>query len=231
MPSKLTFAPSLARTLPKVVWHLDEPSDSLAVVMYYLSELTSHEVKVVLGGDGGDELFWGYDRYYGNDYASYCTWLPNSVRTHLFGQLLALLPEGFWYRSFTHKLRWIQHISSYQGAQRYSKSLNYFYFSDGFGKSLYTDTFRKRVSLFDPEASIKYYFNADNSINSTFLISTSEGPFPVSPVNDHNLSDRQWSLVLCPSKAPLIPRFSRWLLVKNLINRDTSSGSIRNPRR
>ncbi len=77
---------------------------------------------------------------------------------------MALLPEGFWYRSFTHKLRWIQHISSCQGAQRYSKSLNYFYFSDGFGKSLYTDTFRKRVSLFDPEASIKYYFNADNSI-------------------------------------------------------------------
>ncbi len=65
-----------------------------------------------------------------------------------------------------------------------------------------------------------------NSFDRHFPYQLRKDLFPVSPVNDHNLSDRQpclkWSLVLCPSKVPLIPRVSRWLLVKNLINRDTS---------
>ena len=75
----LTINPSLIRTLPELVWHLDEPSDSLSVCMYYISELARKEVKVVLGGDGGDELFGVYDRYYGNVFASYYALLPGFI--------------------------------------------------------------------------------------------------------------------------------------------------------
>jgi len=49
---ELTIKPSLVRTLPDLVWHLDEPSDPLSVCMYYIAELARKEVKVVLGGDG-----------------------------------------------------------------------------------------------------------------------------------------------------------------------------------
>jgi len=52
---ELRFIPSLIKTLPEIVWHLDEPSDSLSVAMYYISELARKHVKVVLGGEGGDE--------------------------------------------------------------------------------------------------------------------------------------------------------------------------------
>lgn len=51
--------------LEKIVWHLDEPnSNPTAGAMFLLSERAKHEVAVVLGGDGGDELFGGYPRYY-----------------------------------------------------------------------------------------------------------------------------------------------------------------------
>jgi asparagine synthase (glutamine-hydrolysing) len=160
---ELTINPSLVRTLPDVVWHLDEPSDSLSVCIYYLSQLTRKYVKVVLGGDGGDELFGGYDRYYGNVLVSYFALIPESFRKHVLEKLMRSMPEGFWYRSLSHKLRWMYQMSFYGKGERYAKSLGYFYFSDHFAKSLYTEKFRKSVGSFDPATCIKDYFDSSNA--------------------------------------------------------------------
>lgn len=159
----LTITPSLIQTLPELVWHLDEPSDSLSLCMYYISKLARKNVKVVLGGDGGDELFGGYDRYYGNDLVSYYALLPEFLRKHIIRKAANLVPEGFWYRSFSHKLRWTNQMSLYSGGERYSKSLSYFYFSDMYKNHLYTEKFQDIVGLFDPEACIKNYFNSTNA--------------------------------------------------------------------
>jgi asparagine synthase (glutamine-hydrolysing) len=50
--------------LDELAWHLDEPSgDASALPTFAVSRLAAGHVKVVLSGDGGDELFGGYDKY------------------------------------------------------------------------------------------------------------------------------------------------------------------------
>ena len=52
-------------TLPQMVWHEDEPlAHPSSVALYFVSRLASEHVKVVLTGEGSDELLGGYERYY-----------------------------------------------------------------------------------------------------------------------------------------------------------------------
>ncbi len=53
-----------AKAWEHVVWHLDEPIANPTVIpMFLLSDMAKRTVTVALGGDGGDELFGGYERY------------------------------------------------------------------------------------------------------------------------------------------------------------------------
>ncbi len=68
----------------KAVWHLDEPiSNPTILPMLKLAEETKKHVTVVLGGDGGDEHFGGYERYRWSVRASLYQKLPTLVRKGL----------------------------------------------------------------------------------------------------------------------------------------------------
>lgn len=181
---ELTIVPSVIRALPTLVRFLDEPSDPLSTCLYYIAELAREHVKVVLGGDGGDELFGGYDRYYGNRYVSYYALLPEIVRRRMISPLLKMVPEVYWYRSISHRLQWIDQMACYSAGDRYAKSLGYFYFSEHYRGQLYTDTFKKRIGAFDPDASIKEYFSADNAkeLTDSMLYADSMTRMPDHPV-------------------------------------------------
>jgi asparagine synthase (glutamine-hydrolysing) len=131
--------------------------------MYYLAEMARREVKVVLDGSGGDELFGGYDRYYGNRFVDYYTRLPEAFRKQVMGRMLGKVPDGFWYKSLSHRLKWLNQMSFFEGGRRYTQSLSYFYFSDGFRRQVYGDKLLQGLNGFDPEEAIATYFEADNA--------------------------------------------------------------------
>ena len=73
--------PSALQILPKLIWQYDEPfADSSAIPTMYLSEMTRQHVTVALSGDGGDELFAGYDRYRAVQMAQHFDRLPDFLR-------------------------------------------------------------------------------------------------------------------------------------------------------
>jgi asparagine synthase (glutamine-hydrolysing) len=73
--------PDAVDLLERLVWHHDQPfGDSSAVPSYLLSELTRSSVTVALCGDGGDELFAGYERFGAALAVSRYNRLPKPVR-------------------------------------------------------------------------------------------------------------------------------------------------------
>jgi asparagine synthase (glutamine-hydrolysing) len=150
-----SLAPQLVTLLPDVIHHLDEPSDPLSLCSYHLARFARQHVKVVIGGDGGDELFGGYDRYYGNVYASHYSRIPAAVRRHVVGPLLPLFSETGWYKSVGHQMRWMQRLSFLSGGERYAASLSYFYFDRDRRRALFTPDALAALRNADAEAAIR----------------------------------------------------------------------------
>jgi asparagine synthase (glutamine-hydrolysing) len=92
---EIEVEPQVARLLPKLIWHVEEPiCDSAIATTYLVSELAAESVKVILSGVGGDELFAGYNRYLGGLYSRRYGQVPEWARRHLLPKLAALLPSG-----------------------------------------------------------------------------------------------------------------------------------------
>lgn len=72
----------LIELLEKVVWHLDQPiADEASLANYMVAELAAREVKMVITGEGGDELFGGYARYSGERLSPLFGILPRSIKS------------------------------------------------------------------------------------------------------------------------------------------------------
>ncbi len=80
---------------PKVMWHMDEPiATPSALAMFYVSQLASEHVKVVLTGQGADEPWAGYRRYRGEKWGEWYRRIPGFVRHHAVAPLVSILPRG-----------------------------------------------------------------------------------------------------------------------------------------
>jgi asparagine synthase (glutamine-hydrolysing) len=84
--------------LPKVVWHFDEPlSDPAALPTYLLSKEVSKHVRVALSGEGGDEVFGGYQTFNYLDYLKKLSYMPKPIGRLLFSPALKFTSNFFIY--------------------------------------------------------------------------------------------------------------------------------------
>ncbi len=90
---EIVVKPDVVGLLPKLLWHMDEPvSDSAFITTFLVSEFARKDVKVILSGVGGDELFGGYRRYLGDHYVRKLQRLPRWSRL-LMSRTASLLPS------------------------------------------------------------------------------------------------------------------------------------------
>ncbi len=150
--------------LPKMIWHLDEPSDPIAACQFYAAELAAGHVKVVLGGDGGDELFAGFDRYLGVGYIDRYTLIPALIRHKIIGPIIGRVPDSFTYKSMTQKLRWMHQLSSLSNlGERYAEATCFFRFNHQDKQSLFSDDLWEQVGHLNSVEVIVTQFDKANA--------------------------------------------------------------------
>jgi asparagine synthase (glutamine-hydrolysing) len=157
-------APDLIQSLPKMIWHIDEPSDPIAACMFHSARLASKHVKVVLGGDGGDELFAGFDRYRGSGYIHAYRRIPEILRLKVIGPFLNNIPDSFTYKSLTQKMRWVHQLSLMPNPGReYAEATCFFRFSHSNKKELFSTDLWNQVADIDAADVIVNYYDDNNA--------------------------------------------------------------------
>ena len=139
---ELVLEPDILDLLDHFAWDLDEPlGDASAIPTYMVSRLASQQVKVVLSGDGGDELFGGYDSYVTEGRDRWARFLPATIRTLLAG-VSGLLPEDARGKQF------LEYLSKPDG-ERYLFANTLF--RSGHQRELLTGEAREQVAAAQPE--------------------------------------------------------------------------------
>ncbi len=95
--------PEVLNLVEELVWYHDQPfGDSSAVPTYLVSKLAREHVTVALTGDGGDELFAGYDRFRAARLARVYDRLPDTAQQAI-GGVVDRLPESTTYRGIARR--------------------------------------------------------------------------------------------------------------------------------
>lgn len=158
--------PDICQIVDELVWHFDEPfADSSAIPTHAVSKLARAHVKVVLSGDGGDELFAGYTRYVVERRRSLFDRVPRPVRRGLMMPLSRALPHGAWGRNYIYN-------SAQDTIGRYVDSLSIF--SNLNKRLLYTEDFRRalagRLSASDRFTEIASRVNANDPLGAMLYL-------------------------------------------------------------
>lgn len=123
---RFEVTPDAMGILDKLVYQYDEPfSDSSAVPTWYLSEMTRRQVTVALSGDGGDELFGGYERYRALKLSGQLQrWLPIGLINQSW--LMKRLPDSTARRSLLRRVRRFSEALGQPPVERYMNWIQIF---------------------------------------------------------------------------------------------------------
>lgn len=119
--TEYTVEPDAMDVFPQLIEQYEMPfGDPSALPTYYVSEMASQDTTVALGGDAGDEMFAGYDRYTRDWVVSQMARVPRPVREAGAGTLRTL-PEPIRRQQLLHKARRALEIADEEPTQRYAR--------------------------------------------------------------------------------------------------------------
>ena len=153
-------------SIPRLVRCLDEPSDPISACFYESSRLAAAHVKVVLGGDGGDELFAGFDRYAAFDTVGRFRRVPAFIRNGLVRPVAERLRLGFGYKEVAQKARWLLDMANLEGGERYARMTTFFRYGPDERAALYGPGLAGPLASARAEAAIIDRFEEAQSTNS-----------------------------------------------------------------
>jgi asparagine synthase (glutamine-hydrolysing) len=166
---ELVLEPNVMETVEELTSSLEEPfGDSSMLPTYYVSRMARQHVTVALSGDGGDELFAGYDRYRIHSQRQVFERFPAWGRRLYREQIFPRLPRNLRGRRFSYNI-------SLPWAERYVDALS---FVSAYEREmpLLTDDFRAILQCGDdPQNVLKRYFDlapADDPVSKMLYVDT-----------------------------------------------------------
>ena len=163
---EVTVTPDIIKLLPKVVWHMDEPvADPTAILNYVLAEKAKSSVKVILTGEGADEVFAGYEQYkIMNLTKNYSKIVPKIVQKNLIQGLVNLLPKESFFIKLSNYLSTISNTP-----KSYVELLSIFDKSEK--KLLYSNHLIKKAGNLNSDLKLVscYFKNSYDLLNKMLL--------------------------------------------------------------
>jgi asparagine synthase (glutamine-hydrolysing) len=143
---RMVVEPDVANLLPKLIWHMDEPTADPAIIASYLVCREARQcATVLLSGVGGDELFAGYRKHYAHQWAKAYQRVPLGVRG-LIGSSLMRLPSlrGTAMKGRLRLAKKMARSSSLSPVERFL--MNCTYFDQEQKAALYTSALSDEIS-------------------------------------------------------------------------------------
>jgi asparagine synthase (glutamine-hydrolysing) len=142
--------------IENIMSFLDEPLfDYSAIPVYFISKLARSKVKTVIGGEGGDELFGGYQTHYLHKITKWYRKIPSILRSGI-QTAISRMPESHDYLSTTYKLKRFAYGAnfSYNQAHYRWKVI----FDEAHKKQLLSHDFLDGINELEPYSPMEKYF-------------------------------------------------------------------------
>ncbi len=157
----LIIRPVSPDDIEKSLYHLDEPMTDLSTIPFYLISCKARQqVKVCLSGEGGDEVFLGYDRFKAAKINNYYRIIPSPIRRKIIAPLILKLPDQPQKKGAINFLKRFIEGSLYPedaGAMRWQYFLN-----PVIAQNIFNEKIKNNIS-FNPFDPIYYFAEKCNS--------------------------------------------------------------------